>query len=69
MGLKDKIAQMQLKSIIKELENLDYDAIISGCEDLKAEYAQLEDDRYFKVMYAITNCMIELQKVYDKKED
>lgn len=69
MGLKDKIAQMQLKSIIKELENLDYNAIIAGCEELKAEYALLEDDRYFKVMYAITNCMIELQKIYGKKEE
>ena len=69
MNLKNKIAQIQFKGLIKELENLNYNEIIEGCESLKAEYAQLEDDRYFKAMYAITNCMIELQKVYDKKED
>lgn len=69
MNLKDKLTLLQLKGIAVQLENLDYDDLIEGLELLKADYAELDDDRYFKVVYAITNCMYELQKIYDKKED
>ena len=57
----------QMNKLIKKLETLDYDALIIGLEQLKGQYVD-KDDRYYKAIFAIQQCMKELKGIYKEEE-
>lgn len=61
------ISKHQFKSLIKQLETLNYDAIISGLDDAAIELVHDEDQKYFKAILAIKKCMEDLKEMYKEE--
>ena len=61
------ISKHQFKSLIKQLETLNYDAIISGLDDAAIELVHNEDPKYFKAILAIKKCMEDLKEMYKEE--
>jgi len=57
------LSNRQLKKLDKELSKIDYNELLGGLQQLSTEVKDIEESR---VVYAIKQCCLELQKIYEE---
>lgn len=57
------LSNKQLKKLDKELSKVDYNELLGGLQQLSTEVKDPEESR---VVYAIKQCCLELQKIYEE---
>lgn len=64
------ISNKQLKKLDKELSKINYNELLGGLQELNREIINENPDKKnteeLRAVYAITQCCLELQKIYEE---
>lgn len=69
MDLAKKIQIAQLKKMYRQMDSLNYDALLDGLELLKIELAEEEDARLYVAAAAIKKCILSLKEIFDNESE